>query len=366
VSPLKLSGEVIVTNKALKSIEGRHPWIFSGAISSVSDGIGKGDVVSVVDRGGKFLGRGFYNSKSKIAVRMLTFDDQNICIDTFRDRLARSISLRKTFREYDECNAWRLVFAESDFLPGLIVDYYAGHLYVHFHSAGWESIKPEIVEILSELTGCESIYDGSDKSMREKEGLTTENQTLFGELPEKIIISEFGKKQAVNLAHSQKSGLYLDQKYNHQRVTSFASGKQVLDCFSYTGGFSLAALDAGCSSLTAIDTSENALQGLEANAILNGFDDRDITLLTGDTFELLRSILTDGKRYDTIILDPPAFCKSKGAIVKACRGYKDINRLAMQLLTPDGALISCSCSRPISGMELNIEVSSVVINDQAG
>ena len=348
MSPLKLAGEVVVTNKALKSIEGKHPWIFSGAVSSVSNGTGKGDIVSVVDRAGKFLGRGFYNPKSKIAVRMLTFDDQDISIKTFRDRLARAIALRKIFREYDECDAWRLVYAESDFLPGLVVDYYAGHLYVQFHSAGWESIKQEIVDIFSELTECVSIYDGSDKSMREKEGLATENRALLGELPDKIIATEFGRKQSVNLEHSQKSGLYLDQKFNHQRITNYSSGRRVLDCFSYTGGFSLAALAAGCSSLTAIEISETAIQGLESNAILNGFDDRDITLLTGDVFEILRGLLADGERYDTIILDPPAFCKSKGMIVKACRGYKDINRLAMQLLSPDGVLISCSCSRPIT------------------
>ncbi len=349
MSPLKISGEVVVVNKALKSVEGKHPWIFSGAVSSVSDGSGKGDIVNVLDRTGKFLGRGFYNPKSKIAVRMLTFDDQDINIEMFRDRLARSIAMRKAIVEHDRSDAWRLVYAESDFLPGLIVDKYANHLYVQFHSAGWEPIRSEIIDLLSELTGCTSIYDGSDTAMREKEGLPTENRVLFGEMPDEIVVTEFGIKQSVNLAHSQKSGLYLDQKFNHQRVADYAPGRSVLDCFSYTGGFSLVAVDVGCSSLTAIDISELAMQGLESNAILNDFAERDITLLTGDVFGILRGLIEDNKRYDMIILDPPAFCKSKNAIIKACRGYKDINRLAMQLLSSDGVLISCSCSRPISG-----------------
>ena len=342
-------GRVAVRNKALKSITGRHPWVFSGAIQSVTENGHAGDIVDVVDTGGTFLGRGFFNPNSQIAVRILSFEDNDCGTDLIYERLRRAIDLRKSLSEYDQITAWRMVFAEADLLPGLIVDCYSDYAHIKFHSAGWESMKPDVARMVSELTGCAGVFDGSDPDMRSKEGLGTENQTLSGDdPPEYIVASEHGRQFKVDIRNGQKSGLYLDQKFNHQDVLHYTKNRRVLDAFSYTGGFGLAAIEGGCSSLTCIEISEAATRLLEANIELNKLGTASVTVKTGDAFEILRDMLSEGDQFDTIILDPPAFCRSKSAFVRACRGYKDINRLAMKLLSPDGILITCSCSRPIS------------------
>jgi 23S rRNA (cytosine1962-C5)-methyltransferase len=346
---LQPAGEVIVRDKALKSIAGRHPWLFSGAIDKATPGLTAGAVVNVLDGHGKFMGSGFFNSNSQITVRMLTFDSAPVDEALIQHRILEAIKLRRTLPEHDLSNAWRLLYGESDGLPGLVADSYADYAVVHFHSAGWESFREDMARMLMEAASLRGVYDGSDAAMREREGLSASHGELCGEtVPDFLEASEFGRKFVVDVRKGQKSGLYLDQKFNHQAVRSLASGKRALDCFAYTGGFGLAALEGGCLSLTAVEISDAAVAALEQNLQSNGFADRDITIIEADAFEVLRTMVSDGERFDLVVLDPPAFCKSKTALIQACRGYKDINRLAMQLIDPGGILVSCSCSRPVS------------------
>ena len=353
---MESAGKLTVKKKVLKTISGRHPWIFSGAVKEVTKSVAAGGIVDLVDQDGNFLGRGFFNPNSQIAVRILTFDDTDCGINLISERLKQAIDLRKSLPEYELNTAWRLVYAETDFLPGLVVDYYSGYVNMQFHSAGWETIKSDVVKIVAEITECNGIYDGSDPEMRNMEGLDTENATIYGsDPPELISVSEFGRVFKVDIRHGHKSGLYLDQKFNHQDIIRYAKNRKVLDVFSYTGGFGLAALEAGCSSLTCIDISKTIFNLLKDNIESNGYDQASVTLKTGDAFEIMREMVLSGERFDMIILDPPAFCRSKSAVIQACRGYKDINRLAMQLLAPDSVLVSCSCSRPVSD-ELFVKV----------
>jgi 23S rRNA (cytosine1962-C5)-methyltransferase len=346
---LESKGQLIIKDKARRSLNGHHPWVFSGAVKAVSDDIFAGDVVDIIDGRGAYFGKGFFNPESQIVARVITFEERECSLDMIRERVERAISLRRSFREYDQSTAWRLVYAEADHLPGLIVDYYSGYVNVQFHSAGWEPVRSEILSMISELTGCISIFDGSDPEMRAKEGLHTVNEAIFGdEPPDNISVIEFGRKYDVDIKKGQKSGLYLDQKFNHQSIQRFATGRRVLDCFAYTGGFTLAALDGGCDSVTAIEISETAVAQIDINVSLNRRGSAEVKVLTGDAFDLLRVMADKDEQFDMIILDPPAFCKAKTAIIPACRGYKDINRIAMQLLSPNGILVSCSCSRPIS------------------
>jgi 23S rRNA (cytosine1962-C5)-methyltransferase len=230
---MKPIGRVTVRNKALKSITGRHPWVFSGAIQSVPENGRAGDMVDVVDTGGSFLGRGFFNPNSQIAIRILSFEDEDCGTDLIFERLRRAIDLRKSLPEYDQITAWRMVFAEADLLPGLIVDCYSNYAHIKFHSATWESMKLDVARMASELTGCVGVYDGSDPEMRSKEGLETENRTIFGDdPPEHIVVSEFGRQFKADIRHGQKSGLYLDHKFNHQDVLRYAKNRKVLDAFS--------------------------------------------------------------------------------------------------------------------------------------
>lgn len=342
-------GTIEIRNKALKSIIGRHPWVFSGALKDIPDNLTIGDVVDLIDENGNFLGRGFFNPNSQIAVRILSFDESEFNLDEVHRRIGRAVEMRKLLPEYDQNSAWRLVFGESDLLPGLAVDYYSGFVNVQFHSAGWDRHRDEVASMIVELTNCSGVFDGSDSEMRDREGLLTINETVRGDdPPDRVSVSEFGRKMDVDIRRGQKSGLYLDQKFNHQSILRYARNRDVLDCFSYTGGFGLAALEGGCRSLSCIDISESAIEQLEINAVMNNFASRSIELHNGDAFEIMRDMLSVGSRFDLITLDPPAFCRSKSAVVQACRGYKDINRLAMQLLNPEGILVSCSCSRPVS------------------
>lgn len=341
-------GQAVIKDRALKSIEGRHPWVYSGAIDKMVGNPGSGDIVDVVDSNGELLGRGFFNPTSKIAVRILTFEDIECGPDLLYRRIKRAIDHRKAIPEYGKSDAWRLAFAESDSLPGLVADYYAGFVNVQFHSAGWERLKVDTAKMIFELTGCRGIYDGSDRDIRTKEGLETENKTLLGsDPPDYIRISEFGRFFEVDIRHGQKSGIYLDQKFNHQDAVRYAGKRRVLDAFSYTGGFGIAALEGGCSSLKCIEISADATGILDENIRTNGYHHAPVEVITGNAFAVMRSLLSQQAQFDMVILDPPAFCRSRSAVVKACRGYKDINRLAMQLLSPAGILVTCSCSKPV-------------------
>ncbi len=346
---MKVSASVTIKDKALKSVAGHHPWIFSGAIEEIPRDSEPGELVDIVDTGGRFLARGFINPNSQITVRILTFEDEIVDLDFLSSRISRAVSLRQRLPEYDLCSAWRLVYGEADFLPGLVVDNYAGYLNVQFHSVGWERIKPQLCETLMKVTGAHGVFDGSDPEMREREGLDCVNRTVAGaEPPADLTVSEFGRRMHVDMTNGQKSGLYLDQKLNHQSVLPNARGRRVLDVFSYSGAFGLAALEGGCSSLTCVEISGSAAGQIEKNLDVNGFDRSKVKIRTADAFDVLRDMVDAGEEYDLVILDPPAFCKRKAAVTKACRGYKDINRLACMLVSRDGTLVSCSCSRPVS------------------
>jgi len=343
------AGTITIREKALKSIAGHHPWIFSGAVEEIPNGIEPGEVVDLIDHSGSFLARGFFNPDSQITVRILSFEKESISIDSFRERLESAYRMRKRLPEYGDSDAWRIVYGEADRMPGLVVDQYGDYLSVQFHSVGWERIKEDLCRIMTEVTGAKSVFDGSDEDMREREGLNCENRVVYGaELPERIEVSEFGRRMGVDVQNGQKSGLYLDQKFNHQRIVPFAKGRRVLDVFSYTGGFGLAALQGGCRELWCVDVSEGSERKIKENVDSNRFDSVPVTIRREDAFDVLRELEDSGEQFDMIILDPPAFCKRKSAVTKACRGYKDINRIAMKLLTPEGILVSCSCSRPLA------------------
>lgn len=343
------AGSITIREKALKSIAGHHPWIFSGAVEDIPNNVAPGEVVDLVDQSGGFLARGFFNPESQIMVRILSFSRETISIDSIRERLENAFRMRKSLPEYSDSDAWRIVYGEADRMPGLVVDKYGDYLSVQFHSVGWERIKDELCQVMTEVTGAKSVFDGSDSDMREREGLPTENRVVYGEeLPDRIEITEFGRKMAVDMQNGQKSGLYLDQKFNHQRIVPFARGRRVLDVFSYTGGFGLAALQGECRELWCVDIAENAEEKIRENVESNRFNSVPVTTRRDDAFDVLRDLEDSGEQFDMIILDPPAFCKRKSAVTKACRGYKDINRIAMKLLSPDGILVSCSCSRPLS------------------
>lgn len=340
----------IAKEKALKPILGKHPWVYSDALISTPERASAGDIVDLVDADGNFLGRGFYNPDSQIAIRILSFDDVECGSDLVRSRLQRAIELRKSIPEYDQITCWRIVHAEADLLPGLELDMYSGHVNVRFHSAGWETLKSDLIDMIAEMTECNSIWDGSDPEIRAREGLETENKLLYGtEPPELVLVSELGRRFRIDIRKGRESEQYLIQKFNHQDILRYAKNRRVLDAFCYTGGFGIAALEAGCSDLTCVEISDAAIRVLETNVQLNRFSNASVTIKAGDAFDILGELSEAGERFDMIILDPPAFCRSRSTVVRACRAYKDINSMAMRLLNSEGILVTCSNSRPVTG-----------------
>ena len=331
---------VLLKKKREKSVKNRHPWIFSGAIDRVEGKPAAGDIVSLIADDGQFLAKGFFNAHSQIRFRALTFANEPIDDSFFRQRISQALALRQGLLNA-QSNAYRAVHADGDLLPGLIVDRYDDALVVQFNTLGILRIKKEIVEILIELLAPAVIVERSDAQALFREGAETQKQILYGKMPERVEILENGRKFRVDLLEGQKTGFYLDQRDNRQQMMTIAAGKKLLNCFAYTGGFSVYAAKAGAQT-TSVEMSRPALELAKENFQLNGFDPAAHEFVAANVFDYLRKM--PDNHFDVIVLDPPAFVKQKQQVNKGARGYKDINRLAIQHVKPGGFLLTCSCS----------------------
>lgn len=340
--------EVVIKKGREFSIKRRHPWVFSGAVAQADEGIGSGETVRVRDAKGAVLGFGAWSPVSQIRVRMWTFSATEI-VDAafFERRLATAVQTRNEIGVlHGDDNALRLVNAEADGLPGLVVDRYGDFLVCQFTAAGVERWKGEIVSALARLqASCAGIYERSDVETREREGLDLVAGVLRGtEPPERIEIHEHGCRYGVDVRGGHKTGFYLDQRDNRARVAAAASGRDVLNAFSYSGGFGIAAAVAGARHVTHVDLSQPALDLARSNAALNEIGEDRSEMIAGDVFQVLRQFRDSRRTFDMVVLDPPKFVESKGQVMAGCRGYKDINLLGIKLLRPGGLLVTFSCS----------------------
>lgn len=329
-----------------KSFNRKHPWIFSGAIDSIKDINTNGETVEIFSGDGKFLGYGSYSLHSQISVRVLSFNPEDqIDKDFIQKKIETAAQFRTQIINLETTNAYRVINAESDSLPGLVVDKYGDFLVCQFLSAGAEFWKKETIEILLNIFNPTGIFERSDVEVREKEGLQQFKGILYGKDPEELIeIIENGNKFFVDINLGHKTGFYLDQRDNRKLLETFSSEKEILNCFSYTGGFSVYAIKAGASKVVNLDSSLEALSLAETNLTLNGIASSKFENVQDDVFKYLRKLRDTNKQFDVIILDPPKFAESVSQIEKASRGYKDINLLALKLLKKNGVLFTFSCS----------------------
>ncbi|HEX6320404.1 MAG TPA: class I SAM-dependent rRNA methyltransferase [Burkholderiales bacterium] len=332
-----------------KSLKRRHPWIFSGAVEKLTGKPESGDTVGVKDSSGKLIAKAAYSPSSQIRARVWTFDDEEIDAAFFRDRLARAVALREALPARRHTNALRLVHGESDGLPGLIVDRYADVLVAQFLAAGVERWREPILDLLAELAACEAIFERSDAEVRSLEGLQPRVGFFRGNRnAARCPIVEYGLNFRVDVAQGQKTGFFLDQRENRQRVRELAAGREVLDGFCYTGGFSIAALAGGAARVTAIESSAPALEVARENLAANPLDAAKVSFVEGDVFGELRKLRDRGASFQMVILDPPKFAPTAAQARNAARAYKDINLLALKLLAPGGLLATFSCSGGVS------------------
>ncbi len=332
-----------------KSLLRKHPWIFSGAIQRVEGTPKNGDTVQVMSSNRRFLAHAAYNPTSNIAARVWSWEEQEqINAKFFRKKIKAAIAARDSLAIESYSNSWRLIHAESDGLPGLIVDRYGEVLVIQLGSAGAERWKDVITDILQELCKPACIYERSDSDSRRLEGMELRNGILRGEMPDNVAVIEHGFHFRLDIQHGQKTGFYLDQRDNRALTEALARDKDVLNCFCYTGGFSLYALRGSAKSVLSIDTSAEALCIATENVSRNGLDDARAKWLEADVFQALRKLRDQDRKFDLIILDPPKFAPTAAFVEKAARGYKDINLLAFKLLNPGGLLASYSCSGGIS------------------
>jgi len=318
-----------------------HPWIFSGAVARVEGEVSPGEVGEVYSQGGQFLGLGHINPHSQIIVRLLTRKKEELGESFFRERISRAVALRKDWSR-GKTNAYRVINGEGDFLPGLIVDRYGETLVLQCLTAGMDRSKEMFIHLLIKELRPQSIYERSDAATRNEEGLTESIGLLYGkDIPEWIEIEEQSCRFRVNVRKGQKTGFYLDQKENRFALRELSNGKKILDCFSYTGAFSIHAGSGGAKDFTLIDSSQEALATAEGHFRLNQLGKVPHRLIRGDVFEVIRGI---GPGYDIVILDPPPFAKKKGHLPGASKGYKDLNLWAFRLLNQEGLLFTFSCS----------------------
>jgi 23S rRNA (cytosine1962-C5)-methyltransferase len=328
-----------------KSLLRRHPWIFSGAIHHVDEEPISGATVDLLSFNQQLLARASYSPHSQIRARVWTFEDESVDKVLFRKRIRAAIQSRDRWGLAHDTDSYRLIYAESDNLPGLIVDRYSDVLVIQSLTAGSEFWKETIADLLLEETGLSMIYERSDTDVRELEGLESHVGPLRGRIPDsQITIHENGLKFKVNVSEGHKTGFYLDQRKNHLRVRELANDKDVLDCFCYTGGFTVNALAGGARSVLSIDSSGDALALAKENIVLNNLPADKANLIEGDVFQLLRKFRDENHSFDMIILDPPKFAPTAAQAERAARGYKDINLFAFKLLRPGGILVTFSCS----------------------
>ncbi len=354
-------GIIVIKQGKEKPIQNQHPWIFSGSIKHVDSDPQPGDIVQVVNSRGDFLARGYYNPTSQINVRILTWHDEPIDADWWRKMLRRAIAARlphqETFGE-GEYNAVRLVNAENDYLPGLVVDRYGNWLVMQSLTLGIDVRKHELAEILADILQPDGIYERSDVDVRQKEGLKDETGLLWGdEPPDYIEIEENTLRFPVDIRNGHKTGFYLDQRENRgwlHDLLYFDTDEQqederrVLNVFSYTGGFGLYALAAGVPEVINVDSSAPSLEIAEQTVETNDYPLEQVQFIVGDAFEVLRECAANNEQFDVVVLDPPKFAQSKKQVDGATRGYKDLNLHAFKIIKPGGYLFTFSCSGAIS------------------
>ena len=335
-------GQVCLRRGEDRELRAGKLWVYDNEIDWADDLCRDGDVVEVLDSHLSFVALGFFNACSRITVRVLT-RDRNETVDAafFRRRLRAAWDYRRAMGFFNAC---RVVFGESDGLPGLTVDKFGDYLSVQILSLGMDRIKNELVSALVDIIGPKGIYERDDVPVREKEGLPQTTGVLYGEVPPLVEILEHEARMLVDIPGGQKTGHFLDQQENRGRIKPYCPGRSVLDLCSHTGGFAIHAALYGAASVEAVDVSESALEMLRRNAALNGVEEK-IVPNAANVFDLMKAYDERGKRFDTVICDPPAFAKSKKALEAAYRGYKELNLRCMRVTAPGGFLITCSCSQ---------------------
>lgn len=330
----------------LKSKEERrilrgHPWVFSNELQAVPAGLLPGAIVDVIDHAGRFIGRGYFNPHTLIAVRILTRTQEEIDVGFFRRKISAARALRETLGFGD---SFRAVFGEGDGLPGLIVDKYADTLVVQSSTAGIDHLLDIILSALQDVYSPQAVVLRNDTASREVEGLAQEKKVIHGAISGPVVIEESGITYSVDVLEGQKTGFFFDQRENRQALKDLVRGRRTLDCFCYVGAWSLNAARFGASEVVGLDSSQKALDLAAANAAQNGLSARFMNV---DVFDELRKLEKQHERFGCIILDPPAFVKSRAKIREGLKGYKEINLRAMKLLEPGGALVTCSCSHHV-------------------
>ena len=326
-----------------KRVYTRHPWVFRSDIDLVDGSIAPGDIVDLKSSKGRFLAKAFYNPSSQIALRIMSWQDEPVDRAFIFRRVHEAVEYRRAFADLRSC---RLIFAESDRLPALIVDAFGEVLVLQCLALGMERFKQDVVDALVEEVHPKGIWERNDVPVRRLEGLEMTTGLLYGEVPDIVEIVENGVRFRVDVKEGQKTGFFLDQKENRAAIAPFVKGKRVLDCFTHTGSFALHAGYYGAAEVTGVDISAFACAFAEENARLNGLEDR-VHFVEANAFDLLAEKSRSGEQYDVIILDPPAFTKSKSTLENAMRGYKEINLRALKMIVPGGVLITCSCSQHV-------------------
>ncbi|MCX5810964.1 MAG: class I SAM-dependent rRNA methyltransferase [Proteobacteria bacterium] len=333
---------LIVKQERIGPIAGYHPWAFSGAFESIPEGLQAGEPVKLLSKKGNYLASGYFNSYSQITVRIWGYDkDEEVDERFFSKRIEKAWHIRKKYVEGPLTNAYRVINGENDFLPGLIVDKYADYLVVQFHTRGIERWKNEIVVALEKTLSPKGIYERSDMAARNIENLEKTKGVLSGSIPDIINILENGFKFLVDVKGGQKTGFFLDQRDKRLAFIKYANNASVLNCFSYTGGFSVYAIAGGAKRVVSVDTSENAIELARENVIFNGFDISKCEFVCEDVKKYLKNT---EEHFDAVVLDPPAFIKDRRKKKEGIIGYKSINEMALGILLKNGILVTCSCS----------------------
>jgi 23S rRNA (cytosine1962-C5)-methyltransferase len=364
--------EIILKVDREKSILRHHPWIFSGAVHKVNGSPGLGETVDIVSFTGEFLARAAYNPNSNIIGRIWTWDiNEQVDPDFLSNRLISAINARRIIKNLLLSDALRLVHAESDGLPGLILDQYREILVVQLLTAGMEYWKDVLINLIIKNTSLNVLFERSDLDVRELEGLPLWKGPLYGQLSDNnVLITENDLKFTVDVVNGHKTGYYLDQRENRLYARMLSKGLRVLDCFSYNGGFGINSLVGGAESVTLVDSSSTALEIARENIIQNNLNMGRVQFVEQDVFRYLRTLRDNGEFYDMVILDPPKFAPTAAHAERAARGYKDINLLALKLLRPGGYLMTFSCSGGINeelfqkivfGAALDAGIDAVII-----
>ncbi|QTE68580.1 class I SAM-dependent rRNA methyltransferase [Clostridiales bacterium] len=327
-----------------KRVYSRHPWVFRSDIHHTEGPCAPGDVVSIYSDKGRFLAKAFYNPNSQIALRILTWQDEEIDRAFIFRRVHDAVEYRRSFADLRSC---RLIFAESDRLPALIADVFGSTVVIQCMSLGMERFKQDVIDAIVEEIHPDGIWERDDIPVRKLEGMEMRTGLLYGNVPDRVEMTENGIRFLVDVKEGQKTGFFLDQKENRAAIAPFVKNKKVLDCFTHTGSFALHAAHYGAADVTGVDISDYACEFATENARLNGFGD-NVRFIAANAFDLLSEQSKAGQKYDVIVLDPPAFTKTRSAVESALRGYKEINLRAMKMVVPGGYLISCSCSQHVT------------------